>query len=212
MRLLAILMLCIVSVAYAQEKPRYTPKQALDDLMQGNQNYLKGDLTEVDQTQRREQTATYGQNPYAIILSCSDSRVPPEIIFDQTIGDLFVVRVAGNVLGPVELDSIEFSALYLGSSLIMVMGHEACGAVKAVAAGNTKDIEDVAALIKPALDQAKYSKKDPLDVAIKDNVRYVVQQLKKSKALAPLLKKGTIDVVGAYYNLTSGQVELLPHQ
>ena len=93
----------------------------------------------------------FEQKPFAIILGCSDSRVSPEILFDQGIGDLFIVRVAGNVAGPVELDSIEYAALYLKSSLVLVLGHENCGAITAVLDGQTKEIEHVADLIAPAI-------------------------------------------------------------
>src|SRR5262249_28976095 len=137
-----------------------------------------------------------GQNPFAAILGCSDARVSPEIIFDQGIGDLFIVRVAGNVVGSLELDSIEYSAIYLKSALILVLGHQNCGAVQAVINGQTKDIESVAALITPALTLARSQKGSLLENTIKDNVIYSVDALKKSPALAALIQQGKLAVVG----------------
>lgn len=142
--------------------------------------------------------------PFAIILGCSDARVVPEIIFDQSLGDLFIVRVAGNVVGKIELDSIDFSAKVLGSSLVLVLGHESCGAVNAVMQGETADIKDVAKLIKPAIQGAK-----SLEEAIKDNVRWTVAYLKKSRILKNLIAEKKIDCIGAYYHLGSGTVEII---
>src|SRR3990170_7095870 len=113
---------------------------ALQELIAGNQRYAAGKLTHPHQTTRHRQELIQRQEPFAIIVGCSDSRVPPEIIFDQGLGDLFIVRVAGQVVGPVELDSIEYSVKYLGSTLIFVLGHESCGAVTAVIDGKTADI------------------------------------------------------------------------
>ncbi|MFI5335017.1 MAG: carbonic anhydrase, partial [Chlamydiales bacterium] len=135
--------------------------------------------------------------------------VSPEIVFDQGIGDLFIVRDAGNVLGPVELDSIEFAALYLKASFILVMGHEECGAVKAVMAGTTQDIENVASLISPAL---KGKQGASVEVCVKANVDNVVRQLNTNGPLSKLIKQGKLAVRGAYYDFISGKVELLPEQ
>ena len=140
------------------------------------------------------------QKPCTVIVGCSDSRVPPEIVFDQGLGDLFIVRVAGNVVGPVELDSIEYAIKQLGASLVMVLGHESCGAVTAVLDGKTEDIEDVANLIKPAIKHAK-----GVESAVKDNVRWIVRHLKNTS----LIKAKKVECVGAYYHLGSGQVEIL---
>lgn len=180
------------------------PAEALKLLIEGNKRYVEDQLTHPNHTSDRRDEVTEGQSPFAIIMGCSDSRVPPEIIFDQGIGDLFIVRVAGNVVGPVELGSIEYSAKYLGSSLILVMGHESCGAVTAVFKGKTEDIEDVANLIKPAIKQAK-----DVEAAIKDNVRWIVGQLKKNSLIKSLIASGKIDVVGSYYHLGTGKVEVI---
>ena len=183
-----------------------TPEEALKTLMDGNERYVNDKLLHPNRSQETREALKYQQNPFAIILGCSDSRVSPEIVFDQGIGDLFVVRVAGNVAGPIELDSIDFSAVILGSAIIMVLGHENCGAVTAVLQHNTKDIEAVAAKIEPAI---SHIKDDNLEAAVKANVRSIVQQLKNSPVLSKLIQQKRIDVVGGYYRLASGKIELL---
>src|ERR1700733_14101977 len=117
-----------------------TPDQALASLMEGNQRFSKDKSLHLDRTSERRQELISKQAPYAIIVGCSDSRVAPEIIFVQGMGDLFIVRVAGNVFGPLELESIEFAIFALKSVLILVLGHENCGAIKAVIQGKTEEI------------------------------------------------------------------------
>ncbi|HUD00945.1 MAG TPA: carbonic anhydrase, partial [Rhabdochlamydiaceae bacterium] len=136
MKKIALLFLALIQMSVYG----LTPDKALETLMDGNQRFSQDKSLHSDRNSERRQELVSKQTPYAIILGCSDSRVAPEIVFDQGIGDLFIVRVAGNVVGPLELDSIEYSALYLHSSLVMVLGHESCGAIKAVLAGTTKDI------------------------------------------------------------------------
>ncbi len=185
------------------------PQEALDRLIQGNQRYMKDQSEHPNRTAERRKETSELQEPFATILGCSDSRVSPEIIFDQGLGDLFIVRVAGNVVGDTELDSIEYSVLYLHSSLIVVLGHENCGAVKAVIAGTTKDIESVADLIQPAVDRTKKIKVDRLDQTIKANVDEMVARLRKSPPLSKMIREGKLSVVGAYYDFHKGRVELL---
>ncbi len=186
-----------------------TPQKALKQLVEGNERYKQELLLHPNRGKEARICAANGQNPFAVILGCSDSRVAPELIFDQGIGDLFVVRVAGNVAGPVELDSIEYSAIYLKSSIILVLGHESCGAIRAVIDGQTQDVESVASLIAPSLELAKTQKGSLIENTVKDNVLYVVDVVKKSPAIAKLIKEGKIDVVGGYYDFKSGGVELL---
>lgn len=181
------------------------PQEALQRLLEGNQRYVHDQLTHPDRTPFRREEIKKGQNPFATILGCSDSRVSPEIIFDQGLGDLFIVRVAGNVIDSVGQDSIDYSIRYLGSTLVLVMGHESCGAVTAVFDGKTGDIEDIARLIKPAIKNAK-----DIEFAIKANVRWTVDQLKKNAFIKKLINEKKINVVGAYYHLGEGNVELLP--
>ncbi len=186
-----------------------TPKIALQRLMEGNQRFASDNSLHPERTKERRLETAEQQKPFAVILGCSDSRVAPEIIFDQGLGDLFIVRIAGNVVGHIELDSIEYSALYLDSALVMVLGHENCGAVKAVLDGNTQDIEAVASLIAPAAERTKGQSENRLENTIKMNVKLVVQQLKSTPVLSNLIAKKKLNVVGAYYNFHTGKVELL---
>lgn len=180
------------------------PSESLQRLIDGNQRYVDDQLLRPDRSADRREEMLEGQHPFAAIMGCSDSRVPPEIIFDQGLGDLFIVRVAGNVVGPVELDSIEYSVKYLGSSIVLVLGHELCGAVTAVMEGQTADIEAVADLIQPAIKRSK-----SLEAAIKDNVRWVVRYLKTSPVLKKYMAEQKVDCVGAYYNVGTGKIEIL---
>lgn len=195
-----------IATPIGEVEERYPPEEALRRLIQGNERYAEDRMQHPDRTKMRREAVTQRQNPFAIIVGCSDSRVPPEIIFDQGLGDLFVVRVAGQVVGPIELDSIGFAAEYLGSSVILVLGHESCGAVTAVLNDNTQDIESVAGLIKPAIEKAK---EKGLEQAIKANVRHVVKELKEKKLFKRYISEGHITVAGGYYHLSTGKVEML---
>lgn len=176
----------------------------LDSLMEGNKRFASGKSQVVDYQEKRIETVKK-QNPIAVIIGCSDSRVPPEIIFDQNLGDLFVVRVAGNIVDKVELDSIEFAIDQLKTPLVMVLGHQNCGAVLAVL--NNKIVEEdsthIAPFIEPAVAAVKNLPGDPLTNAIKENVRLVVKKLKANA----IVSKASI--VGAYYDLSTGKVEIL---
>ena len=179
-------------------------RAALQRLVDGNRRYVESKFEHPNRSAETRTATAAGQNPFATILGCSDSRASPEIIFDQGIGDLFVVRVAGNVASDIETDSIDYSVIYLGSQLILVLGHESCGAVTAVLNHTTKDIEQVAKLIEPAITST-----DTVEAAVKANVRAVVRQLKNTRVISRLINEGKVDVVGGYYQLTTGKVELL---
>lgn len=199
------------SLAYAvvETEQKITSEAALQRLMQGNQRFVNDKLEHCDYTEVRRKATIEQQKPFAVVLGCADSRIPPEIVFDQSIGDIFVVRVAGNVVGPLELESIEYSVLVNDSVIIVVLGHENCGAVKAVLGNTIKDIKSIAQLIQPAITLAKTQKGDLLQNAVKDNVLAVVSQLQRTDVLSKFIKEGKIKVVGAYYNLSSGKVDLL---
>jgi carbonic anhydrase len=201
---------CCLCLLWGQLFAAASPSQkSLETLMEGNVRFRTDRSLHPNRTAERRQETAQVQEPFAIIVGCSDSRVAPEIIFDQGVGDLFIVRVAGNVVGPVELDSIEYSALYLHSSLILVLGHENCGAVKAVLDGTTKDIEAVATLIEPAIKKSQQQTGNPLENAIKTNVLMVVHQLKNSPKLKELIDQKKLLVRGGYYHFKEGRVELL---
>jgi carbonic anhydrase len=166
-----------------------------------------------EQAAKRRTELIKSQHPFAIILSCSDSRVPPEIVFDEGLGDLFIVRVAGNVLNDEGLGSIEYAVNILGARLIVILGHQSCGAVdaamKTVAAKSKAPghIQSLVTAIKPVVDSTP---KGDLDTTIKANVKHVVDALRSS---TPILKarvdSGDVQVIGGYYTLDTGAVTFL---
>ena len=180
---------------------------ALNRLIAGNKEYLiakegKGDISE----EIRILTHEYGQKPYAIVIACSDSRVIPEKIFMVGIGEIFTIRVAGNVIGDFELGSIEYAAGHLGVKLIMVMGHSRCGAVDAAIhnAGHDSIVH-----ITDEIRRAIGTEPDPV-CCEKMNIRHSMEQIKKSPLLQTSIKDGSLKIVGAYYHTRSGKVEILP--
>ena len=152
-----------------------------------------------------------GQKPFAMLVSCADSRVPPEILFDQGIGDLFVVRAAGNIADTVGLGSLEYGHAVLGAPLVVVLGHEYCGAVDAAVKGHEVPghIADVVRHIKPAVEKSK-GEIDMLNAAIDYNVRDVTAGLsERSALLRDAVTSGKLKIVGARYDLDSGEVTLV---
>jgi len=168
--------------------------------------------------ERRKEVAA-GQNPFVVILACADSRVAPELIFDQGIGDLFVVRVAGNIVNPVNYGkqgSLEFGVLALGAPLIMVLGHSGCGAVAGAIDALQKgtqfpgSINNIVQTIEPAVEKAKGEKGDLLHNSIISNVQIGVDKLNNSDpVISKMVKEGKVKVVGANYDLKTGEVKLL---
>jgi len=153
-----------------------------------------------------------GQAPFAAVLACADSRVPPEVLFDQGLGDLFVVRVAGNILNDQILGSLEYTALHLNTPLIVVLGHTSCGAIGAVASGVELEghIASLAPAIQPAIDKVKGQEGDLTDNAAREVARMTAEQMQTSQPImANLVKEGKVKIVPAFYDLTSGEVSLL---
>ncbi len=195
------------------DQPPVAAAEAISKLKEGNGRYTSGNLQHPGQTAERRNELAKTQHPFATIVSCSDSRVPPEIVFDQGLGDLFIVRVAGNVINDEGLGSVEYSVDHLGTRLILVLGHQSCGAVKAAretiaAKGKAPGhIESLVTAIKPAVEATA---KDDLDATIKANVKNVVQALRSS---TPILKakvdSGDVQVIGGYYALDTGAVTFL---
>ena len=188
--------------------------QSLKLLMAGNQRYVTDQLIHQHQTGQRMHELAQSQQPIACILGCADSRVPPEIIFDQGLGDLFVIRVAGNGLNDAVLGSIEFAAIELNVPLVMVLGHERCGAVTAAVqraqqASLLGHVGALLAAIQPVVDQVKDQPGDLLDNAVRANVQRVVAELQASQPIAGLVQQGKVKVVGARYDLDQGAIELL---
>jgi carbonic anhydrase len=192
--------------------PGITSDEALQKLIEGNRRHLSGAFTITQRLAERRQQVAKAQHPFAAILGCSDSRLPPEIVFDHSLGDLFVVRVAGNIVDMNGLASLEFAATQFATPLILVLGHARCGAV-AAALAETKVPGHIVSLvdaIKPAVVMSKGQPGDPLDNAIRANIRHTVEDLKTSQPiLGDLVKAGTLKVVGAIYSLDTGKVEII---
>jgi carbonic anhydrase len=190
------------------------PEEALRLLALGNQRYLEHNSENPPDYEREREELVHGQHPYTIVLSCSDSRVPPEIVFDQTLGKLFVIRVAGNLTDPTELGSIEYAADHRYSDLLFVMAHESCGAVKTtmdvVRTGKYPESPNLMAIInsiKPTLDRNRLDSENKEDVAV-NVARNLTAQMEnvvlKSKSLKDRVYNGYFQIVGAIYSLESG--------
>lgn len=199
--------------ASAAERSSVTPDQALRRLLAGNQRYTAGNARHPNQSAGRRREVAGGQRPFATILACADSRVAPELIFDQGLGDLFVVRVAGNIVDDAVLGSIEFGAEELHIPLVVVLGHEKCGAVAAalsLAGEAPGHIGSLVKPIKPAVDMARGQPGDLLDNAVRANVGLSVRALRTSTPiLAELVRERKLKIIGARYDLDSGVVGVI---
>ncbi len=157
-----------------------------------------------------------GQKPFAIVVTCSDSRVAPELLFDQGLGDIFVIRVAGNIVDPIAIGSIEYAAEHLHSHLLIVLGHEKCGAVAATLEAKGKPEGNIGAIVNKIMPAVKTAKKkggtkdEILETAIKENVKNTVREIvRKSKIINHLVHNGELKIVAGEYSLTTGKVELI---
>lgn len=178
------------------------PDQGLKLLKAGNERFIAGNMEYSRFTQANREATLFGQSPFAIIVACSDSRVPPDLIFDQGIGQLFIVRVAGNVVSAVEQDSINYAVLVLKASLIVVLGHESCGAVTAVVQNNAQEIPTLGAWIKKGI-----SPEATIEQAVKQNVHHGIETIQCAPLLEKLLEEKKLKIVGGYYFLKEGRVE-----
>ncbi len=201
--------------SYVQNK--LTPAQVLQQLQQGNQRYRDGKSIDYNQRQLGKKTSQKGQSPYAFIFSCVDSRSVPETIFNQPVGSLFVSRIAGNVVSPDVIGSMEFATKYAGSKLVVIMGHTQCGAV----AGACSKVDKPAKLgqlldkIQPAVQQTASAAKGKLDCNNNSDVDAIAKQnvlnqmkalLSGSPTLAAMVKNGKITLIGAVHNINNGDV------
>jgi carbonic anhydrase len=205
--------------AVGQADPERKPDAVLAQLIEGNKRFARGELAHPGRRPEDFLPLAKGQAPPAVIIGCADSRVAPELVFDQGVGDLFVVRVAGNAVGgagPFIKGSVEFAVAELGARLVVVLGHGACGAVKAaiehidandVLPGAIRDLVEV---LRPAAAAVRGQPGDKLDNAIKANVALGVERLKGlDPILSGMVKKGELKVVGAVYELHTGLVKFL---
>lgn len=189
-----------------------SPDVALQQLMDGNKRFIETSQTHPNQDSERRIALGSGQAPFAAVLACADSRVPPEVLFDQGLGDLFVVRVAGNILNDQLLGSLEYAAAHLDTPLIVVLGHTSCGAIGAVAEGAELEghMASLIPAIQPAVDKVKDQEGNLTDNAAKEVARMTAEQLINSEPIiADLIKAGKLKVVPAFYELESGEINLL---
>lgn len=188
-----------------------TPDQALRQLMAGNRRFVESKRQNPHQTMVRLKEVAKEQKPFASILGCADSRVPVEIVFDQGLGDLFVCRVAGNVATPEEIGSLEFGSAVLGTKVILVLGHERCGAVAAAIKGGEVpgQIGSLIEAIRPATQQVNRQARNLQEATCKANVQLQIDRLKASPVIAQLIEDNKLKIVGGYYDLDSGSVTLL---
>ncbi len=206
--------------AVAQESKRpQNADEALEALIQGNNRFVNSLKKSPRRSAKCRKEIAAGQNPFVSILVCADSRVAPEIIFDQGLGDLFVVSVAGNIVNPTNYGiqgSLEFGVLSLGTPLIMVLGHSGCGAVASAIEASQDgtqfpgSINNIVQTIKPAVEEAKGEKGNLLHNSIISNVQMGVNKLNNSDpVISDMVKKGKVNVVGANYDLKTGEVKLV---
>lgn len=208
------LMLSVLAtiVSASEEKSGITGEQSLQKLLEGNARYTSGNASHPDQSVQRRSELTAGQHPFAVIVGCSDSRIPPELIFDQGLGDIFVIRTAGQVVDNVSLGSIEYAVEHLGVPLVVVLGHDSCGAVSATVTGGEVlgHLDSLVNFIEPAVNEAREmgNESELLDNCIDINIYNIVDQLRASQPiLSEKVEKGELLIVGARYHLDCGEVE-----
>lgn len=184
-----------------------SPDDALAEMKAGNKRFVDGKMVNTNYRQQIELTKD-DQHPHSLVLSCLDSRIPPEVIFDQGIGNVFVGRVAGNIEDPNMLGSMEFATKVKGTKLIVVMGHNKCGAVKgAVDNAQLGNLTQLVDQIKPAIKGDPTNVELMLDETSRNNVRMTIADiLKGSSVMSELVKENKLKVVGAFYDITTGQV------
>jgi carbonic anhydrase len=205
------IILCSIS-ALAQHTPAVSADRIWNDLSAGNQRFVTGRTAPHDfPSQRRALTKT--QDPLVAVLSCSDSRVPPELVFDTGLGELFVVRSAGEDDDPLSIGSLEYATEHLGSTVIVVLGHQSCGAVIAACSGGKSEsvnLDAVVAPIAPSCAKMDPKKPETLDLAVRDHVHRVAQDLlAKSELLKKALDEGKLTIMEVYYSLDTGEVTKL---
>ncbi|NLX88355.1 MAG: carbonic anhydrase [Syntrophomonadaceae bacterium] len=194
---------------------KVTANEALKWLIEGNRRYVSGQLVPPDLgSARRSELRAQGQFPFAVVLTCSDSRVPPEHIFNQGLGDLFVVRVAGNVVDDVAMGSIEYGLEHLGAPLLLVLGHDYCGAVKATVDGGEApgSIGAIVERIKPTVDAVRQSGASGDELYRKaedENILAVIKEIQSSPIIKHLLEHQQLTIVGGKYHLDSGEVTFI---
>jgi carbonic anhydrase len=190
----------------------YKWDKALKKLLNGNKRFYEENSTHPNQDKKRLAESAGSQKPFAVIIGCSDSRIPPEIIFDQGIGDLFVIRVAGNTVGNVCIGSVEYAVEHLGIELVLILGHKQCGVVKTAASGDDvhHHLAGLVETAKAAVEKARGKPGGLIDNAVKENVKLLKGKLEHADHfISDYVKEGRCKIVGAFYDLDTGVVEML---
>ena len=199
----------VVALVLAAEHPAasVSADAALAKLNEGNLRFATSEVSQSKPTAARRAETAQEQHPFAIILGCADSRTAPELIFDQNLGDLFVIRTAGNLVDDHALGSIEYAVAHLGARLVVVLGHQRCGAVKAALESDHAPghIESLVRDIQPAVKAVKGKPGDPLSATVAENARQVAAQIKAKAALGDLAKE--VRIVSAVYDLDTGKID-----
>ncbi|HWX18138.1 MAG TPA: carbonic anhydrase family protein [Chthoniobacterales bacterium] len=222
LRIVTAFILALEGLANAQvtkeEQSALTPDKVLADLMEGNGRFVAGKIGDLE-IKKRIANSAEGQYPKAVVLSCVDSRVPVELVFDQRIGDIFVGRVAGNIEDEDQIGSMEFATKLAGAKLVFVLGHSACGAVKGACDGaKLGNLTALLAKIRPAVDAVQGFKPEErtsknnefVEKVVEQNVRQTMADIRKdSPILAELESSGKIKIVGGIYDLHTGKITLL---
>lgn len=197
------------------EKPKNisTAEEAKKALEAGNKAYTDGNIDITVTDANRKDLQENGQKPYAVVITCSDSRVPPELIFNSGLGELFTIRTAGNVVADFETGSVEYGVDHLGTPLVVVMGHTNCGAVAGAIEGHaTGHVEDIIHDILPSVEQARKNAKGEGEIATLAetyNVQNSIDQLRESEILSKAEQEGKVQIVGALYDISTGKVNFL---
>lgn len=190
----------------------YSADKALELLKEGNERFVKGECMHPNRSIDYREHLEENQRPHAVVIGCSDSRVPPEVIFDCGLGDIFVIRVAGTTVGNVCTGSLEFALEHLGVELVVVLGHENCGLITKAAGGEDfhHHLGSLVQTAKLAVANTKDMPGDPVENATKENVRLLIDRLDDmSPVIDEYYKSGKIKMVAAYYNLKSGKVDFM---
>ena len=204
------LLLLFASTVLAGGTAGLDAEESLKKLMDGNRRFVSETYDRGDIGPGRRAEISKGQRPFAVIVDCSDSRVVPEFIFDQGLGELFVIRTAGNIVDDIAIGSVEYAVKHLGVRLVLVLGHDDCGAVKATVAGGKAEghIDAILQAIRPAVAVAMQKPGNLLDNAIAQNVDMVINRLQSAQPiLAQALQTGDVRIVGGVYHLKDGSVD-----
>lgn len=209
--ILTLTVMLFAAQAWAIRPPSLPGEIALQKLKDGNERFATFKMKHPNLSAEHRGRLANGQHPFAVIVSCSDSRIPPELIFDQGLGDIFVIRNAGNVLDEHVLGSINYAIEHLGVNLVVVMGHQFCGAVGAAMKEDKESplIESIKESIKPAIEKCKENKNLDYDNVIKTNAKMNVDAILDDKELGEYIRKHDVKVLPAYYSISTGKVEFL---